>query len=39
MARDAPEQSDTLITEKLIRSFWAGYQKLMGFDAAVAVGV
>jgi anthranilate 1,2-dioxygenase large subunit len=38
MARDAPEQSDTLITEKLIRSFWAGYQKLMDFDAAVAVG-
>jgi anthranilate 1,2-dioxygenase large subunit len=37
MARDAPEESDTLITEKLIRSFWAGYQKLMGFDAAVAV--
>jgi anthranilate 1,2-dioxygenase large subunit len=36
MARDAPEQSDTLITEKLIRSFWAGYQKLMGFDAAAA---
>jgi anthranilate 1,2-dioxygenase large subunit len=36
MARDAPEQSDTLITEKLIRSFWAGYQKLMGFGAAVA---
>jgi anthranilate 1,2-dioxygenase large subunit len=39
MARDAPEQSDTLITEKLIRSFWAGYQKLMGFDATPAVGV
>jgi len=37
MARDAPEQSDTLITEKLIRSFWAGYQKLMGFDSAVTV--
>ncbi len=35
MARDAPEQSDTLITEKLIRSFWAGYQRLMGFDSAV----
>jgi anthranilate 1,2-dioxygenase large subunit len=34
MARDAPAQSDTLITEKLIRSFWAGYQKLMAFDDA-----
>jgi anthranilate 1,2-dioxygenase large subunit len=32
MARDAPEQSDTLITEKLIRAFWAGYEKLMAFD-------
>ena len=32
MARDAPEQSDTLITEKLIRGFWAGYEKLMAFD-------
>jgi len=36
MARDAPAQSDTLITEKLIRSFWAGYQKLMAFDQAGA---
>jgi anthranilate 1,2-dioxygenase large subunit len=33
MAKDAPEQSDTLITEKLIRSFWSGYSKLMGFEA------
>ena len=32
MARDAPGQSDTLITESLIRSFWAGYQALMAFD-------
>jgi anthranilate 1,2-dioxygenase large subunit len=29
MARDAPEQSDTLITEQLIRSFWRGYMQLM----------
>jgi anthranilate 1,2-dioxygenase large subunit len=36
MARDAPEQSDTLITEKLIRSFWAGYEKLMAFDEVEA---
>jgi anthranilate 1,2-dioxygenase large subunit len=34
MARDAPDQSDTLITETLIRSFWAGYQTLMAFDDA-----
>jgi anthranilate 1,2-dioxygenase large subunit len=36
MARDAPEQSDTLITEKLIRSFWSGYQRLMALDSADA---
>lgn len=30
MARDNPEQQDTVITESLIRRFWAGYQKLMG---------
>jgi anthranilate 1,2-dioxygenase large subunit len=34
MARDAPDQSDTLITETLIRSFWTGYQSLMAFDDA-----
>jgi anthranilate 1,2-dioxygenase large subunit len=34
MAKDAPEQENTLITENLIRSFWSGYRKLMGFDAA-----
>jgi anthranilate 1,2-dioxygenase large subunit len=32
MARDAPAQSDTLITESLIRSFWKGYRTLMAFD-------
>jgi anthranilate 1,2-dioxygenase large subunit len=32
MARDAPDQSDTLITETLIRRFWTGYQGLMAFD-------
>ena len=37
MARDAPEQDDTLITEKLIRAFWAGYEKLMAFDDVQAV--
>ena len=36
MSRAAPN-SDTLITESLVRSFWVGYQKLMGFtnDAAI----
>ena len=31
MAKDAPQQTETLITESLIRSFWAGYQTLMGY--------
>lgn len=31
MARDAPEQQETLITENLIRRFWLGYQNLMGY--------
>ncbi|MCZ2496076.1 Rieske 2Fe-2S domain-containing protein [Xylophilus sp. Kf1] len=31
MARDAPEQQETLITENLIRRFWMGYQQLMGY--------
>jgi anthranilate 1,2-dioxygenase large subunit len=39
MAKDAPEQSDTLITETLIRSFWTGYRTLMGFDGEELVGV
>jgi anthranilate 1,2-dioxygenase large subunit len=34
MARGAPEQQNTLITETLIRSFWEGYRKLMDFPAA-----
>ena len=36
MAKQAPEQDDTLITEKLIRAFWMGYQDLMGFDTEEA---
>lgn len=32
MAKDSPDQEDTLITESLIRKFWRGYQKLMGFE-------
>jgi len=31
MAKDSPGQVDSLITEQLIRRFWQGYQKLMGF--------
>ncbi|MDX3905307.1 MAG: aromatic ring-hydroxylating dioxygenase subunit alpha [Pigmentiphaga sp.] len=31
MARSAPDQTDTVITENLIRRFWTGYQKLMGY--------
>lgn len=31
MGRDAPEQQETLITENLIRRFWMGYQRLMGY--------
>lgn len=29
MAKSAPDQNNTLITENLIRSFWKGYQKMM----------
>jgi anthranilate 1,2-dioxygenase large subunit len=38
MARDAPGQTNTLITETLIRSFWAGYRNLMAFDALPECG-
>jgi anthranilate 1,2-dioxygenase large subunit len=31
MAKDSPDQENTLITESLIRKFWQGYQKLMAF--------
>ena len=37
MSRDAPERRDTLISEQLIREFWKGYGRLMGFDAPEAV--
>ncbi len=33
MSRAAPDEQATLITESLIRRFWVGYQKLMGFDS------
>ena len=31
MGLDRPEQTDSNITESLIRRFWAGYQKAMGY--------
>ena len=31
MARDKPDLQDTMVTESLIRRFWVGYQKLMGY--------
>jgi anthranilate 1,2-dioxygenase large subunit len=33
MSRAAPNEQATLITENLIRRFWIGYQKLMGFES------
>jgi anthranilate 1,2-dioxygenase large subunit len=36
MSRAAPDQRDTLISESLVRSFWVGYQKLMGFTNEAA---
>ncbi len=33
MSRAAPDEQATLITESLIRRFWIGYQKLMGFQS------
>ena len=32
MSLTAPDEQATLITENLIRHFWVGYQKLMGFE-------
>jgi anthranilate 1,2-dioxygenase large subunit len=37
MSRSAPDEQDTLITESLIRRFWVGYQKLMGFETPAMV--
>ena len=36
MSRAAPDEQATLITESLVRRFWVGYQKLMGFETAAA---
>ena len=35
MSRAAPDEQGTLISESLIRRFWVGYQKLMGFENAI----
>jgi anthranilate 1,2-dioxygenase large subunit len=34
MSRAAPDETDTLITESMVRRFWVGYAKLMGFPQA-----
>jgi anthranilate 1,2-dioxygenase large subunit len=34
MSRSAPDQRNSLISESLVRRFWVGYQKLMGFESA-----
>ena len=31
LGRDDPNRQDTMVTENLIRRFWVGYQKLMGY--------
>jgi anthranilate 1,2-dioxygenase large subunit len=35
MSRHAPNEQGTLISESLIRRFWVGYQRMMGFEAPV----
>jgi anthranilate 1,2-dioxygenase large subunit len=39
MGRAKPDQENTLITESLIRKFWQGYQKLMGFGETEPKGL
>jgi anthranilate 1,2-dioxygenase large subunit len=34
MSREAPDETDTLITESMVRRFWVGYARLMGFPQA-----
>jgi anthranilate 1,2-dioxygenase large subunit len=36
MSRSAPDQTATLISEGMVRRFWVGYQRLMGFESEVA---
>ncbi len=37
MSRAAPDETATLISESLVRKFWVGYQRLMGYAHAPAV--
>lgn len=39
MSRSAPDEQSTLITENLIRRFWVGYQRLMGFENTQAKAI
>ena len=32
MSRSSPDERNTLITESMVRHFWVGYQRLMGFE-------
>ncbi len=32
MSREAPDEVNTLITENMVRRFWVGYARLMGFE-------
>jgi anthranilate 1,2-dioxygenase large subunit len=34
MSRAAPDETNTLISESMVRRFWVGYARLMGFEAA-----
>ncbi|MDB5998872.1 MAG: aromatic oxygenase [Rhizobacter sp.] len=36
MGREKPQQYDTMISETMLRRFWLGYQKLMGYESAPA---
>jgi anthranilate 1,2-dioxygenase large subunit len=38
MSRAAPDETDTLITESMVRRFWVGYARLMGFPQLDAPG-
>ena len=38
MSRDAPDEVNTLISESMVRRFWVGYARLMGFEAPALAG-
>ena len=33
MSREAPDEVNTLISESMVRRFWVGYARMMGFEA------